>query len=105
MIRKLFDTMCQEQFNKNFSVLLYLPKRWRSVNIMFSRLMHVRCVLITMGEVVTFKRTERKIGDKFKISTLLAGLLICNKFWSKLEMASSLMNLLCQRLGFMKSES
>lgn len=72
---------------------------------MFSRMLHVRLVLMTMDEVVALERSETKIDEHFNIPYSLTSILISNTFWSKLKVASSLMNPVCQCLGYWESDS
>lgn len=92
-------------FQKKLFHVSILANKVYICNNISSRLLDVRSVIMVIEDVVTFERSEIYINDNLKIPVSLSSLFSSNSFWSNFKIGSSLINPLCQFLGFLECYS
>lgn len=105
MVRKLFDRLCCEKFNRTFSLPLYSKTRWSSINFMMRRLIQVRSVISYLPHALLHERSKYGIDPSYELPKALTDVLVDAEMWKELEAAHDIFNLICQCIGELESDN
>lgn len=105
MVRKIYDSLCVENFNKTYAMLLYSPTRWTTVNLMIRRLLKVRTAITLMHHSVLNEREQRGIVKDFNLPICLLNIINSSSFWSELKAASEIFDQISSCIVFLESDS
>lgn len=105
MVRKIFDKLCTEKFQRNFSLPLYSKTRWSSVNYMLQRLLQVRSVVSYLPHALLHEHEKYEIDQSFELPKALSDTVVDPGMWKEIEAANNIFNLICQCIGELESEN
>ena len=105
MIKKIFNSLCQEKFKKSFALPLYSKTRWSSVNYMFQRLNKLSSIISLLPHVVLHEKEARGIDSSYELPGELVNIVSSNAFWKEVSAACKIYNIICQCIGVLEGNA
>lgn len=104
MVRRLFDRLCCEKFNRTFFLPFYSKTRWSSTTFMMRRLIEVGSVISYLSNALLHERSMYGFDASYELPKALTDVLDDAETWKKLEAVHDIFNLICQCIGKLESK-
>lgn len=105
LLRKLFDTICEERLGCTYSLVLYSKTRWSSISYMVKRLLKTKTALIYLPLSIVADQERLNIDPSLEIPKEVSELIAKKSFWDQLSQASLAFEPICMCIGICESDS